>query len=73
MSNSQVFDAVSNLFSIPESIEKIMFSTRANDGNDNRAASTIPADILETPKDYIFFMDVPGLSKSDIQVMIHVQ
>ena len=27
-------------------------------------------DILDTPKEYIFFMDVPGLSKFEIQVLI---
>ncbi|OVA08301.1 Alpha crystallin/Hsp20 domain [Macleaya cordata] len=33
--------------------------------------STPPAvDILDTPKDYIFYVDVPGLSKSDIQVSV---
>ncbi|AET01886.1 putative small heat shock protein HSP20 [Medicago truncatula] len=35
-----------------------------------RRASSIPVDILDTPKEYIFFLDVPGLSKSEIQVTI---
>lgn len=34
-----------------------------------RRASSIPVDILDTPKEYIFFLDVPGLSKSEIQVL----
>lgn len=29
----------------------------------------IPVDILETAKKYVFYMDVPGLSKSHIQVL----
>ncbi|KAI3995391.1 hypothetical protein MKX01_040507 [Papaver californicum] len=35
------------------------------------AVGSYPAvDILETPKDYIFHFDVPGLSKTDIQVNV---
>ncbi|KAJ1407044.1 HSP20-like chaperone [Sesbania bispinosa] len=60
--------AVNNLFNIPETVEKIMFPHDNN--QENRGVSTIPVDILDTPKDYIFFMDVPGLSKSEIQVTV---
>ncbi|KAK9131493.1 hypothetical protein Sjap_011980 [Stephania japonica] len=35
------------------------------------AFSTAPAvDILETPHEFVFYIDVPGLSKSDIQVTV---
>ncbi|KAK7275525.1 hypothetical protein RIF29_16644 [Crotalaria pallida] len=62
---------VSNLFNLPESIEKFMFHPRGHDNHDNRGGvSSIPVDILDTPKEYIFFMDVPGLSKSEIQVTV---
>ncbi|KAJ1408289.1 HSP20-like chaperone [Sesbania bispinosa] len=63
--------AVNNLFNIPETVEKMMFPSGAHDNNqESRGVSTIPVDILDTPKDYIFFMDVPGLSKSEIQVTV---
>ncbi|XP_065867679.1 17.4 kDa class III heat shock protein [Euphorbia lathyris] len=60
-----MFDAMSHLFSIPESLEKLMTHSPANE---NRGS--IPVDILETEKEYIFYIDVPGLSKSDIQVSV---
>ncbi|KAF9685340.1 hypothetical protein SADUNF_Sadunf03G0044500 [Salix dunnii] len=69
--DSNLFDAVNHLFSFPESIEKLMFHPRSSDHttNENRSNS-IPVDILDAPKEYIFYMDVPGLSKSDIQVTV---
>lgn len=68
VADTNVFDAVSHLFNIPESIEKFIINSRSNDTNENKSIGNIPADILDTPKEYIFYMDVPGLSKSDIQV-----
>lgn len=32
-----------------------------------------PVDIVETPGEYAFVLDVPGLSKSDIQVRTHAR
>lgn len=63
---------VNNLFNLPETMEKFMFPSRAHDNNnqENRGVSSIPVDILETHKEYMFVMDVPGLSKSEIQVLI---
>lgn len=60
---STVVDAVSQLLNFPESIEKLVFPSRSND-------NSIPVDILDTQKEYIFYVDVPGLSKSDIQVTV---
>ena len=70
VADSNVLDAVTHLFSIPESIERFMIHSRPNDTNENKGGGvgSIPVDILDTPKDYIFYMDVPGLSKSDNQV-----
>ncbi|XP_043817916.1 17.4 kDa class III heat shock protein isoform X1 [Manihot esculenta] len=70
VADTNVFDAVSHLFNIPESIEKFIINSRSNDTNENKSIGNIPADILDTPKEYIFYMDVPGLSKSDIQVTV---
>lgn len=36
----------------------------------DRTLSSPLADILSTPKEYVFYVDVPGLSKSDIQVQL---
>lgn len=53
---------VNNLFNLHE-------TPRIHDNHESRKTSTsIPVDILDTPKEYIFFMDFPGLSKSEIQV-----
>ncbi|KDP40653.1 hypothetical protein JCGZ_24652 [Jatropha curcas] len=70
VADSNVFDAMSQLFSIPESIEKFMIHSRSNEANENKGVGAIPADILDTSKEYIFYMDVPGLSKTDIQVTV---
>ncbi|XP_027337940.1 17.4 kDa class III heat shock protein [Abrus precatorius] len=68
--NLDLATAVNNLFNLPETMEKFMFSSRPYENQETRGVSTIPVDILDTPKEYIFFMDVPGLSKSEIQVTI---
>lgn len=62
--------ALSHLFNFPETVEKFVFPPRAHESNENKGVSSIPVDILETPKEYTFYMDVPGLAKSDIQVNI---
>lgn len=63
--------AINHLFGLPETIEKLIFpSSGSGSGNENRGGSNnIPIDILESPKEYIFYLDIPGISKSDIQVM----
>lgn len=68
--NVDLAAAVNNLFNLPETMQKFIFpSSRAPDQHETRGISSIiPVDILDTSKEYIFFMDVPGLSKSEIQV-----
>lgn len=64
--------AINHLFGLPETIEKLIFPTsRSGEGNETRGGSNnnIPIDILESPKEYIFYVDIPGISKSDIQVL----
>lgn len=68
--NGDLESAVNHLFSFPETIEKFMFPSRGHEHNENKGVSSIAVDILDTPKEYIFYMDVPGLSKSEIQVYI---
>lgn len=61
--------AVNHLLGFPETMEKLVFHSGSNyEANENKGVSSIPVDILDSPKEYIFYMDVPGLSKSDIQV-----
>ncbi|XP_062154242.1 17.4 kDa class III heat shock protein [Alnus glutinosa] len=62
--------AVGHLFNFRESVDKFMFPSLPHHANDNKGMSNIPVDILDTPKDYIFYMDVPGVPKSDIQVTV---
>ncbi|XP_012444067.1 17.4 kDa class III heat shock protein [Gossypium raimondii] len=69
---SAVADTFTHWFNFPENIEKLMFPSRTHESRDheNKGCSSIPADILDTPKEFIFYLDVPGLSKSDIQVTV---
>ncbi|KAL1339437.1 hypothetical protein AAHE18_U036500 [Arachis hypogaea] len=62
-----------DLFNLPEAVEKMLFpsSHHSHDhAREGRIVSNIPVDILDNPKEYVFFMDVPGLSKSEIQVTV---
>ncbi|CDO97809.1 unnamed protein product [Coffea canephora] len=76
---STVVEAINHLFNFPETLDKFMLnsSSRAGEGagsvaNDSRGGvGSLPAvDILDSPKAYVFYVDVPGLSKSDIQVTL---
>ena len=76
---STVVEAINHLFNFPETLDKFLLnsSSRAGEGagsvaNDSRGGvGSLPAvDILDSPKAYVFYVDVPGLSKSDIQVII---
>ncbi|PRQ51667.1 putative small heat shock protein HSP20 [Rosa chinensis] len=63
--------AVNHLLNFPDTIPTYMYPSRAAHGaKENQGASTIPVDILDSAKDYTFYLDVPGLSKSDIQVTV---
>ncbi|OAY71438.1 18.6 kDa class III heat shock protein [Ananas comosus] len=91
MADSALFDtAVSHLFHLPETLERLVFPSprpdeahrgvrhRGHGGGGGAAAEhdgekgfgSVPADVLETPKEYTFFLDVPGFSKADIQVTL---
>ncbi|KAF8393680.1 hypothetical protein HHK36_021927 [Tetracentron sinense] len=74
--NGNLASAVDRLLLFPESIGKLLlpFPLRSNDADAHESKGTtttsIPVDILDTPEEFIFFMDVPGLSKSDILVTV---
>ncbi|KAI3524916.1 hypothetical protein L1887_03585 [Cichorium endivia] len=63
---------VSHLLDVPDAIGKMIFpSSHSHHGSRNgESEGNIAVDILETPKELIMYMDVPGLSKSDIQVTV---
>lgn len=66
-----MLDIATTLFDFPENVGKFIYPSRENEpGNKNKGASSFPVDILDTPKDYVFYVDVPGLSKSDVQVTV---
>ncbi|KAG8380204.1 hypothetical protein BUALT_Bualt07G0169100 [Buddleja alternifolia] len=70
---SAVVEAMTELLNFPETLEKFMLSSRQNDAAHSHlggGGATAPVDILDTPKEFIFYVDVPGLSKSDIQVTV---
>lgn len=74
--------AVHNLLCLPETLEKISLprSARLHDSSRARRAADdeqrqssleiVPVDILETDKEYTFIIDVPGLSKANVQVTL---
>ncbi|KAK8934208.1 18.6 kDa class III heat shock protein [Platanthera zijinensis] len=73
---------ISHLLHLPETLERIAALSAAlgHDGHSldvapagnasEKGIGSVPVDILETSKNYSFFLDVPGLSKSDIQVTL---
>ncbi|XP_010261724.1 PREDICTED: 17.4 kDa class III heat shock protein [Nelumbo nucifera] len=68
--NGNLASAVNQLLNFPESIEKLVFPLRSHDNQESKGMAAVPVDVLDTPREYIFYMDVPGLSKSDIQVTV---
>ncbi|KAG7657433.1 Alpha crystallin/Hsp20 domain [Arabidopsis suecica] len=67
--------AINHFFGLPETIEKLILpiSRSGESNNESRgrgSSNNIPIDILESPKKYIFYLDIPGISKSDIQVTV---
>ncbi|EOA36291.1 hypothetical protein CARUB_v10010546mg [Capsella rubella] len=65
--------AINHLFGLPETIEKLILPiSRSGEGNHESrdSSNNIPIDILESSKEYIFYLDIPGVSKSDIQVTV---
>ncbi|PIA43199.1 hypothetical protein AQUCO_02000561v1 [Aquilegia coerulea] len=74
--DENLVSTVSELFHFPQ---KLLFpSTMARNHSggggetthDGKSVSSIPVDILDTQKEYVFFFDVPGLSKADVQVTV---
>ncbi|XP_058108738.1 17.4 kDa class III heat shock protein [Magnolia sinica] len=69
--NGNLATAVNHLLHhFPESIEKMVFPSHSHESNESKGMDSVPADILETAKEYVFYLDVPGLSKTDIQVTV---
>jgi len=65
--------AMNQLLHFPEELERIIGpSARSYDyGHDeNMGMEPAAVDIKETAKGYVFYADVPGLTKSDIQVFV---
>jgi len=64
--------AMSPLLHFPEELERIIIpSARSYDQHEeNKGMEPAAVDIKETPKEYVFYADVPGLTKSDIQAYV---
>ncbi|KAK2970021.1 hypothetical protein RJ640_008361 [Escallonia rubra] len=64
-------DVLSYVLNLPGgTIDKCSPRTHDTHDESRKGVSSIPVDVLDNPKEYVFFMDVPGLSKSDIQVTV---
>ncbi|KAK1414211.1 hypothetical protein QVD17_29952 [Tagetes erecta] len=66
---SQLLDVPVKLIHHPNSSSSST-SYHHHQSNNGESKGNIAVDIVETPKELIFYMDVPGLSKSDIQVTV---
>ncbi|KAL1811372.1 hypothetical protein ACET3Z_021437 [Daucus carota] len=60
--------ALSQLLNLPQAVDKLISQSRSHESKSG--FDSIPVDILESSDNYIFYMDVPGLSKSDIQITV---
>lgn len=82
---TELFDtAVTSLLHLPEVLDRLAAADGDRRSAGNHAAhghgqarahgigtgGGAPVDIVETPGEYAFLLDVPGLSKSDIQVAL---
>lgn len=71
MDDGHLVATLNQFFHIPEELEKMISPAARSYGQDDMAGVFAAAvDIKETPKEYIFYTDVPGLTKSDIQVNV---
>ncbi|XP_008803401.2 17.4 kDa class III heat shock protein [Phoenix dactylifera] len=81
VADSALFDtALNQLLHLPETLEKLVSPSprpqaghggaQGREAGEERGFGGFPVDILETPKEYTFFLDVPGLSKTDMQVAL---
>ena len=64
---------MSHLLDVPDTIGKVIFPSNGSQHESRNVESkggNIPVDIVDTPKEYVLYMDVPGFSKSDIQVCL---
>lgn len=63
-------DSLANLMNNEDVLRKVLHRITKGDMNyEDKTLSTPLADIVSTSNEYIFYIDVPGLSKSDIQVI----
>ncbi|KMT04770.1 hypothetical protein BVRB_7g169490 [Beta vulgaris subsp. vulgaris] len=64
-------DSLANLMNNEDVLRKVLHRITKGDMNyEDKTLSTPLADIVSTSNEYIFYIDVPGLSKSDIQVQL---
>ncbi|XP_077236464.1 HSP20-like chaperones superfamily protein [Tasmannia lanceolata] len=68
--NGNLASAVNHLLHFPEEIEKLVLPSLSQENHATKGLTSIPVDILETSKEYVFYFDVPGLSKTYIQVTV---
>ena len=59
---------MSPMLHFPEELERIKIPSEWLYDHHHEENKGVAVDIEETPKEYVFCADVPGLTKSDIQV-----
>ncbi|XP_021716578.1 17.4 kDa class III heat shock protein-like [Chenopodium quinoa] len=59
-----------NLMNDQDLLTKVLNQFTKRDMNPGDRTTTPLADILSNPKEYVFYIDVPGLAKSDVQVQL---
>ncbi|KAI4386914.1 hypothetical protein MLD38_004790 [Melastoma candidum] len=74
--DGHLVSTLNQLLDFPDNIERFLLSSpRSHEdgggsGKRQGVAGNIPTDIVETAKEYVFYLDVPGIPKSDIQVTV---
>eukprot|EP00252_Welwitschia_mirabilis_P013378 TRINITY_DN29465_c0_g1_i1.p1 TRINITY_DN29465_c0_g1~~TRINITY_DN29465_c0_g1_i1.p1 ORF type:complete len:161 (-),score=9.10 TRINITY_DN29465_c0_g1_i1:329-811(-) len=72
LDGGSIFATMNHIFHLPEALDLMISPADRTSEQTQEAKGFVPAavDIKQTPKEYIFYVDVPGLTKSDIQVYV---
>ncbi|KAE8676009.1 18.8 kDa class II heat shock protein [Hibiscus syriacus] len=68
--DSPLFTILEDILDIPEEQEKSRNNPSRAYVRDAKAMAATPADVMEYPTSYVFIVDMPGISHSEIKVQI---
>ncbi|KAE8714041.1 17.9 kDa class II heat shock protein [Hibiscus syriacus] len=68
--DSPLFTILEDMLDIPEEQEKSRNNPSRAYVQDAKAMAATPADVMEYPTSYVFIVDMPGISHSEIKVQV---